>query len=135
MRNFKVTVNGNTYDVSVEDVSADAVTHDFGAAPNPHSSFRPTPREHFGRTPHTPDTSAPTGGEGNVKVKSPMPGNIVDIKVSVGDKVEANSVVVVLEAMKMENEIVTPSSGTVVSVNVSKGSSVNTDDVLITISE
>ena len=63
---------------------------------------------------------APTGSEGSAKVTSPMPGNILDIKVNVGDRVEANQCVVVLEAMKMENEIVTPSAGTVASVNVTK---------------
>ncbi len=122
MRNFKVTVNGNTYDVTVEEAGVTTSPTQSHTTSMPVSA--PAPKE-------TPSA----GGEGNIKVKAPMPGNIVDIKVSVGDKIEANSVVVVLEAMKMENEIVTPSSGTVVSVNVSKGSSVNTDDVLITISE
>ena len=118
----KVTVNGNTYDVTVEEAGVSASSAQSHVAPIPVSA--PAQK-----------TAANAGGEGSIKVKAPMPGNIVDIKVSVGDKVEANSVVVVLEAMKMENEIVTPSSGTVVYVNVSKGSSVNTDDVLITISE
>lgn len=123
MRNFKVTVNGNTYDVSVEEAGA----------PSP-APF-PAPFVHAPKSGAAPAKPASSGGEGNIKVKSPMPGNIVDIKVSVGDKVETNSVVAILEAMKMENEIVTPSSGTVASINVSKGSAVNTDDVLITISE
>ena len=128
MRNFKVTVNGNTYDVAIEEVG--------GSFPQPphffhgHAFTSPPPAPA-----PAPKAAAPAGGEGNIKVKAPMPGNVVDIKVSVGDKIEANSVVAVLEAMKMENEIVTPSSGTVASINVSKGSSVNTDDVLITISE
>lgn len=64
-----------------------------------------------------------------------MPGNILDIKVNVGDRVEANQCVVVLEAMKMENEIVTPSAGTVASVNVTKGQTVASGDVLITVAE
>lgn len=64
-----------------------------------------------------------------------MPGNILDIKVNVGDKVEANQCVVVLEAMKMENEIVTPSAGTVASVNVTNGQTVASGDVLITVAE
>ena len=62
-----------------------------------------------------------------------MPGNILDIKVNVGDSVAANQVVVVLEAMKMENDIVAPCDGTVASV-AAKGTSVNTDDVLATLS-
>ena len=64
-----------------------------------------------------------------------MPGNILDIKVNVGDKVSANQVVVILEAMKMENEIVTPVAGTVASINVTKGQTVASGDVLVTIAE
>ena len=64
-----------------------------------------------------------------------MPGNILDIKVNVGDRVETNQVVIVLEAMKMENDIVTPYAGTVASINVTKGQAVNSGDVLITVAE
>ena len=91
----------------------------------------PTPAAAPAATP----APAPTGSEGSAKVTSPMPGNILDIKVNVGDKVEANQCVVVLEAMKMENEIVTPSAGTVASVNVTKGQTVASGDVLITVAE
>ena len=62
-----------------------------------------------------------------------MPGNILDIKVNVGDRVEANQCVVVLEAMKMENEIVAPVDGTVSSILVNKGDTVNSNDVIATI--
>lgn len=123
MRNFRVTVNGNTYDVTVEDAGGGVSNSDY--TPSTYTSA-PTP---------VPKAPASKGTEGNIKVKSPMPGTIVDIKVSIGDKVDANTVVAVLEAMKMENEIVTPSTGTVASVNVNKGASVNTGDVLITITE
>ena len=64
-----------------------------------------------------------------------MPGNILDIKVNVGDSVSANQVVVVLEAMKMENDIVTPVAGTVTAINVTKGQAVNSGDVLITVAK
>lgn len=126
MKNFRVTVNGNTYDVAVEEIGGNSPSQSFGSF----GSSAPAPAK-------APAPKAPvsSGTEGNIKIKSPMPGTIVDIKVSIGDKIDTNSVVVVLEAMKMENEIVTPSSGTVASINVSKGSSVNTDDILITISE
>ena len=123
MRNFRVTVNGNTYDVTVEDAGGGVSNSDY------------TPSTYASAPAPVPKASASKGTEGNINVKSPMPGTIVDIKVSVGDKVEANTVVAVLEAMKMENEIVTPSTGTVASVNVNKGASVNTGDVLITITE
>jgi len=125
MKSFKVTVNGNSYDVTVEEVGSNSIN----------SQGRPIAPSPVSSAPKATPKAAPKSAQGNIKVKSPMPGTIVDIKVSVGDKVEANSVVVVLEAMKMENEIVTPSSGTIASINVSKGASVNTDDILVTLSE
>ncbi len=135
MRNFKVTVNGNTYDVTVEDITADSPS-DFSSASN---SFSKERRHNVSNIPSAPVSSAPmpaqNGSDGNIKVDSPMPGTIVDIKVSVGDKVEAGAVVVILEAMKMENEIVAPSAGTVASIKVNKGASVSTGDVLVTIAE
>ena len=62
-----------------------------------------------------------------------MPGNILDIKVKEGDQVEANDLLLMLEAMKMENEIFSPATGTVVGVHVKKGDAVNSDDLLISI--
>ncbi len=62
-----------------------------------------------------------------------MPGNILDTKVAAGASVKAGDVLVILEAMKMENEIVAPQDGTVASVNVSKGDTVNSGDVLVTL--
>ena len=67
------------------------------------------------------------GGE---KITSPMPGTILDVKVAPGVAVKAGDVLVILEAMKMENEIVAPQDGTVAAVNVKKGDSVNSGDVL-----
>ncbi len=122
MKNYRITVNGNTYDVAVEELGADAVSST-PVAPTPAPKTAPAPK------------LAPAGSQGSIKVKAPMPGNIVDVKVSVGDKIEANAVVAVLEAMKMENEITSPNAGTVVSVNVTKGATVNTDDILVTLSE
>lgn len=131
MKNYRITVNGNTYDVQVEELNGAVATKaPTVAQATPVAS--PTPVA-------TPVASTPTpvstGSEGSAKVTSPMPGNILDIKVNVGDKVEANQCVVVLEAMKMENEIVTPSAGTVASVNVTKGQTVASGDVLITVAE
>ena len=62
-----------------------------------------------------------------------MPGTVLDIKVSVGDQVQAGQVLLILEAMKMENEISAPSAGTIDSIQVQKGASVNAGDVLISI--
>ena len=62
-----------------------------------------------------------------------MPGTVLDIKVNIGDSVSENQVVLILEAMKMENEIVTPAAGKISSINVSKGDTVNSGDVMITV--
>lgn len=127
MKNYRITVNGNTYDVQVEELGKSASVP--AAAPAPAATPTPTPAS----APAPVATPAPAA-EGT-SVTSPMPGNILDIKVNVGDKVAANQVVVVLEAMKMENDIVTPAAGTVASINVTKGQAVNSGDVLITVAE
>ena len=80
--------------------------------------------------PAAPAAAAPTDG---TPVKAPMPGTILSIKAPVGTAVKAGDVVLVLEAMKMENDIVAPCDGTVKQMLVAKGASVNTDDVLAVI--
>ena len=119
MRKFIVNVNGNSYEVEVEDVggvSAPAVAPVAAPVAAPTAAPKAAP--------------APAGG---TPVKAPMPGNVLDIKVSNGQAVKEGDVVVILEAMKMENEIVAPCGGTV-TVVASKGATVNTGDVLISIS-
>jgi biotin carboxyl carrier protein len=110
MKRYSVTVNGSVYDVVVEEADMMTPTPLIKPAPSPVS----------------------TGGAGSVKIESPMPGTIVDVKLSAGDSVQKGAVIAVLEAMKMENDIVTASSGTIVSVNVKKGDSVNTGTVIAT---
>lgn len=112
MRKFHVNVNGTPYEVEVEEIAA-------GAAPAaPVQAATPAP--------------APVAA-GATSVTAPMPGNILDIKVKVGDMVEANTVVIMLEAMKMENEIFAGAAGKVIAINVTKGSTVNSGDVLVVI--
>ena len=130
MKNYRITVNGNTYDVQVEELNGAVATK----APTV-TQATPVATPAPVAAPAAAPAPANTGSEGSAKVTSPMPGNILDIKVNVRDKVEANQCVVVLEAMKMENEIVTPSAGTVASVNVTKGQTVASGDVLITVAE
>ena len=111
MKYYNITVNGVAYSVSVEETAA-------GAAP-------------VAAAPAAPKAAAPAGAAGAVTVKAPMPGNILDVKVAAGASVKAGDVLVILEAMKMENEIVAPQDGTVASVNVHKGDTVNSGDVLV----
>ena len=126
MRTFNITVNGNTYVVDVEEVGAAAPVARPAApvaAPVAAPAAAPAPAA----KPAAP--AAPVaGGE---PVKAPMPGTILDVKVKVGDTVEAGTVVCVLEAMKMENEIPAPKAGKVVQVVASKGASVNAGDTLV----
>ena len=113
MKYYNITVNGVAYSVSVEETAA-------GAAPVAAPA-----------APAAPKAAAPAGAAGAVTVKAPMPGNILDVKAAAGASVKAGDVLVILEAMKMENEIVAPQDGTVASVNVNKGDTVNSGDVLV----
>jgi len=113
MKYYNITVNGVAYSVSVEETAA-------GAAPV--AAAAPA-------APAAP--KAAPGAAGAVAVKAPMPGNILDVKVKAGASVKAGDVLVILEAMKMENEIVAPQDGTVASINVNKGDTVNSGDVLV----
>ena len=122
MRKFNITVNGKTYEVDVEEVGA------VQSAPVVQAPVAtPTAAPVAAAAPK----SAPVAGA--TQVTAPMPGNIVSVKVNVGDTVNEGDIVVVLEAMKMENEIFASQSGKVVGVSVSTGDSVNSGDLLISI--
>ena len=131
MKRFNISVNGKAYDVQVEEISGSAPapvqTAPF-AAPAAPVQAAPAP---VAAAPAPAPVSS--GSDGNVLVKSPMPGTIIDVKVSVGDTVSVAQPLVILEAMKMENDIVAPSAGKVASIKVKKGDSVNSDDLLITL--
>jgi biotin carboxyl carrier protein len=123
MRKFNITVNGTTYEVDVEEIGGVAtapVAAPVQAAP----AAAPAPAKKA--------APAPTGAAGSIKVTAPMPGSIVSVKVNAGDAVKADTVVAVLEAMKMENEIFAGQDGTIASVNVATGDSVNSGDVIVT---
>ena len=110
MKYYNITVNGVAYSVSVEETAAGAAPVAAPAAPAaPKAPAAPAA---------APKAAAPAGAAGAVAVKAPMPGNILDVKVAAGASVKAGDVLVILEAMKMENEIVAPQDGTVASINV-----------------
>ena len=119
MKQYKVTVNGTAYEITLEAIDA----ADVKAAPAPAAAAAPA------TAPAAPVAAAPAGGE---SVTAPMPGNILDIKVANGASVKKGDVIIILEAMKMENEIMAPCDGTV-NVVVSKGAAVETGAVLCTI--
>lgn len=128
MKRFSVTVNGKAYDVAVEEITG-AAPAPVAAAPAPVAAApAPAPAPAAAPTP----AAAPVAGAGE-KVQAPMPGTILDIKVAVGDTVSRGQTVVILEAMKMENDIVASCDGKITSILVSKGDTVNSDDVLVTI--
>ncbi|MGN0506049.1 MAG: biotin/lipoyl-containing protein [Lachnospiraceae bacterium] len=122
MKNYTITVNGNVYDVTVEEgaavASAAPVAAPKAAAPAPKAA---------------PKAAAPAGAQGGVKVNAPMPGKILGIKANAGQAVKKGEVLLVLEAMKMENEIVAPQDGTVASINVAVGDQVEAGAVLATL--
>ena len=124
MKNLIVTVNGVAYNVTVEEGTGTA------AASAPVAAAPAAPKAPAAPA-AAPKAAAPAGAAGAVSVKAPMPGNILDVKVAAGASVKAGDVLVILEAMKMENEIVAPQDGTVASVNVHKGDTVNSGDVLV----
>ena len=111
MKKYRVTVNGTAYEIELEELT--------GAAPAP-AAAAPAPAP----------AAAPAGGE---QVTSPMPGTILDVKVSQGAAVKKGDVLMILEAMKMENEIMCPRDGTVASVNASKGATVESGTLLCVI--
>lgn len=121
MKHFNITVNGAAYDVTVEELAAGAAP--VAAAPAAPKAA-PAPAA-------APKAAAPAAA-GAVSVKAPMPGNILDVKVSVGAAVKAGQVLVILEAMKMENEISAPQDGTIASVDVRKGDVVDSGALLCT---
>lgn len=121
MRKFQVTVNGNMYEVEVEEVG--------GGMPVSSASVSPVQKQ-VAAKPEVKTEAKPQVVEG-VKVVAPMPGKIVDVKVSVGQTVKEGDLIAILEAMKMENEIFASSAGKVASVNVSVGAAVETNDVLV----
>ena len=126
---YKVTLNNRTYEVEVEAGQAMLVDEYEAYAPAPAAAPAPAPAASAA----APAAASPALAAGEV-VKSPMPGNILKINVTVGQKINEGDTLLVLEAMKMENEVAAPRSGTVAQIIVSKGAVVETGAPLVVIS-
>ena len=113
MKKYRVNVNGTVYEVELEEITGAAPAAAPVAAP-----AAPAP------------AAAPAGGE---KIAAPMPGTILSVNVAAGDAVKKGQVLMILEAMKMENEIMAPCDGTVTSVAAVKGTAVESGALLCTI--
>ena len=135
MAKYVVTLNGKNYEVEVEKNTAKITNTTAAAAPAaaPAPKAAPAPAPVAAPAPApapAPVAAAPAGG---ANVTAPMPGTVLNVVAPVGTAVKAGDVILILEAMKMENDIVAPCDDTVASV-AAKGTSVNTDDVLATLS-
>lgn len=121
---YVVTLNGKNYEVEVEETDA-VITAVTDAAPAARAAAAPVAPA----AAPTPAAAPAAAAEGQ-KVLSPMPGTILSVNVNVGSSVKAGDILLILEAMKMENEIVAPCDGTVRQLTVQKGSTVATDALL-----
>lgn len=138
LRKFKISVDGTQYLVEMEEVGAPTPTPADAApaasaapAPAPAPAAAPAPAPAPAPEP-APAPAAPAAA-GSFAQTAPMPGTILDVHVKVGDVVTANQPVMILEAMKMENEVVAEQAGTIASINVEKGAMVNPGDTLFTL--
>lgn len=135
LRKFKISIDGTQYLVEMEEVGAPVPTPaDAVAAPAPAPTPVPAPAPAAAPAPEPVPAPAAPAPAGAFVQTAPMPGTILDIHVKVGDTVTKNQPVMVLEAMKMENEVVADRDGVVASINVEKGAMVNPGDELFSLS-
>lgn len=128
VRRFRITINGKVFEVEAQELGHETQAH---APTTPAVSparleTAPAP------TPAQPKAKASTGA--GTRIEAPLPGLVLDVKAKEGDQVSQGQVLVILEAMKMENEIVAPEDGTVAQIAVGKGDSVSSGDVLVVLS-
>ena len=147
MKKFKFTINGNEYAadvVSIEDNTAEVAINGVSYTVEIDQKVQTVKTPKLVRTPAIPSTdshpsvsktSSPSAPKGTGSIKSPLPGVILDIYVREGDVVKIGQKLIMLEAMKMENNINADKEGRVASIKVSKGDSVMEGDILIVIGE
>ena len=127
MKTYQVTVNGQVFEVTVEEMAAGATTIPAAPKVQPVAAPKPAPQP----APQAAPKSAAAAPAGGKTIQAPMPGKIMKINFTTGTSVKRGDVLLVLEAMKMENDIMAPADGTIVSINVNPGDSVNTGDTLV----
>lgn len=125
LKKFRVTVNGNTYEVEVEEIKKND-TNDIPVKSAEKEVVKEKPKKIESAAKEKKEI--PSDG---IKITAPMPGTIIDVKIKEGQNVKKGDVLTILEAMKMENEIIAPENGTVSFINVASGASVNTGDILV----
>ncbi|MGL6107083.1 biotin/lipoyl-containing protein [Romboutsia sp.] len=124
IKKYSITVNGNTYDVEVEELGAQSSSLHRSQISND-INIKPQSQQISKRQ--------ATSVQGSGSVSAPMPGTINDVRVNIGDAIKKGQVLLILEAMKMENEIMASCDGSILAINVSKGTSVSVGDILVTI--
>ena len=125
MKKFNVTVNGTTYEVEVEEVKA------AGSAPVARPAAAPAPKPVAAPAPAAAPVAKATAGAGEHSIDAPMPGKVVKLVAAEGAAVKAGEVLLILEAMKMQNEITADADGTVKKFNVAAGQSVKAHESLV----
>ena len=133
MKKFRISVNGNSYEVEVEELDAGSETSVAPvqkSIPKPAAPVAKKPKKKAPAPKPEKNTPPIAGGH---TVESPMPGTILSISVSEGDSLSNGDVLLVLEAMKMENEITSEVDGTIASINVKNGAAVDAGEVLVVI--
>lgn len=133
MKNYRITINGKTYEVGVEECEGGAqvksVQPTTAVSPAPEPKV-PAPKATVPKAPETPKAAQPSGAG---DVTAPMPGTVLSVNVSEGQQVKQGQLLLVFEAMKMENELLAPCSGTVQKIHVSKGTVLETGTLLVSI--
>ena len=124
MKRFLIKINGKTYDAELEVLDASAAA--LAAAPAPAAAPKAA-----APAPAAPAAAPKAGGPANVT--SPLPGTVLRLVKNAGDTVAAGEVVMIVESMKMENEVVAPEAGRIASIAVAAGSAINTGDLLFTL--